>query len=205
MNRHLHRWFLPDVPDLVGLLERQGQVTVEGMQAYAAWAAGHPPSQADVRAAEHDADAVRKEVLINLRQAFSTPISPEDVFELSERLDAILNGAKNLVREADVLAMAPDRPIADMAALAADGVKALVGAFPLLVDDPDGATAAAEGAVRHQRRIERVYREAMRAMLQVENLAEAQARRELYRRSSRIGDALEHAAHRVWYAVVKEG
>ncbi len=30
-------------------------------------------------------------------------------------------------------------------------------------------------------------------------------RRELYRRYSRIGERLVETAHRVWYAVVKEG
>ena len=34
------RWFLPDSPDLLGMLERQLAVTVTGMDEFAAWAAG---------------------------------------------------------------------------------------------------------------------------------------------------------------------
>jgi uncharacterized protein len=34
------RWFLPETPDLLGMLERQLSVTVQGLDAFAAWAAG---------------------------------------------------------------------------------------------------------------------------------------------------------------------
>jgi hypothetical protein len=50
-----------------------------------------------------------------------------------------------------------------------------------------------------------VYRGAMSALLQVEDLREVMARRELYRRFSRISSDLVEVAERVWYATVKEG
>ena len=43
-----------------------------------------------------------------LRQAFSTPIDQEDLYSLSELLDRVLNAAKNIVREAEVLGIDPD-------------------------------------------------------------------------------------------------
>ena len=36
MSKH---WFLPDNPDLLGLLCEQAAITVDGMQALVAWAA----------------------------------------------------------------------------------------------------------------------------------------------------------------------
>jgi hypothetical protein len=39
----------------------------------------------------------------------------------------------------------------------------------------------------------------------VEDLREVIGRRELYRRFSRVSEALTEAADRVWYATVKEG
>ena len=33
-----HRWFLPETPDVVGLLLQQLEVTIDGMDAFAAWA-----------------------------------------------------------------------------------------------------------------------------------------------------------------------
>jgi len=49
-----------------------------------------------------------------------------------------------------------------------------------------------------------VYRRAMSALLEMEDLREVTARREIYRRFARVGDRLVETADRVWYAVVKE-
>jgi uncharacterized protein len=200
----MRRWFLPDTPDLLALLAEQGAVTVEGVDAFCAWAGGDSSAEARVRELEHRADRVRRKVEAQIQHAFVTPIGPEDVYELSERLDAVLNDAKDLVREAELLEMAPDRPMAEMSDLIAAGVRELVAAFPLIAKEPEGATRHAEAAVHHQRGLERVYRRAMSALLDVADLREVMGRRELYRRSARIGDGIEHVAHRIWYAVVKE-
>jgi uncharacterized protein Yka (UPF0111/DUF47 family) len=199
----VRRWFLPESPDLLGLLARQGQVTVAGMDALAAWAEGQGSEEAEVRAREHEADVARRSVLEAVRHAFVTPIGPEDAYELSERLDAVLNAAKNLVREAEVLGMQPDAAMAEMAKLLALGVRDLVSAFPLMVSHPDQATEFADTAVRRQRAVEHVYRRAMSDLLTVVEMREVTGRRELYRRCARMGDAVEGVAHRIWYAVVK--
>lgn len=198
-------WFLPETPDVLGLLARQGAVTVSGLEACSAWAHGDRSKEAEVREAEHRADDARREVLDAVRRAFVTPVGPEDVFELSERLDAVLNAAKDLVREAEVLATPPDAAIADMADLVSLGVRDLVEAFGELATDPERATALADRAVRRQRDVERVYRQAMSALLESPEVRQAMAYRELYRRCSRMADAVVHVAHRVWYAVVKGG
>lgn len=181
----------------------QGEITALGMEAFKRWAAGDPSAAEQVRAAEHAADEARRAAASALRQAFVTPVEPEDLYSLSERLDRVMNQAKDLVREAEVLDMAPDGPMAQMATLASAGVRDLVEAFPRLEKDPDGATAAADSAIRQQRAIERVYRSAMSVLVRTEDMPEVTGRRELYRRFSRLGDSVEHVADRIWYAVVK--
>ncbi len=201
----MKRWFLPEAPDLLGLLGHQGEVTIAGIEALCAWSSGDHSAEAEVRAREHEADQARREVLTAVKHAFVTPISPEDVYEISERLDNILNAAKNLVREAELLGMDPDPPMAGMADLVAQGVRELVSALPCLAADPDRATGQADAAVHHQRGVERIYRSAMSALFQVEEIREVTGRRELYRRYARMGEAVEGVAHRIWYAVVKVG
>ena len=56
--------------------------------------------------------------------------------------------------------------------------------------DRGGATAAADAAVKDQRRLQHTYREAMSALVDVEDPRELTARRELYRRIARAGDEL---------------
>ncbi len=200
----MRRWFLPASPDLLGLLARQGDVTVKGMDALCAWSKGDA-SQGDLlRDLEHEGDRAGRQVLVAVKDAFVTPISPEDIYELSERLDGVLNAASNLIREAEVLGMEPDAPMAEMSDLIALGVRDLVRAFPELGTGPDRATELADAAVRQQRALEHVYRRAMSALLEVGDLREVAGKRELYRRCARMGDAIVGVAHRIWYAVVKE-
>ena len=68
----------------------------------------------------------------------------------------------------------------------------------------DQATAEADAGVKQARRLEHTYRKAMSALLDVEDLREVAARRELYRRFTRLGDLLGQIGDRVWYAAVKE-
>lgn len=100
--------------------------------------------------------------------------------------------------------MDPDGAMAEMADLISLGVRDLVSAFPHLSSDPDRAIDCADAAVGHQRALEHVYRGEMSAPLHLDDLHEVSGRRELYRRSARLGDSIEGVAHRIWYAVVKQ-
>jgi uncharacterized protein Yka (UPF0111/DUF47 family) len=199
------RWFLPKSPDILGMLAHQAEVTVAGMGAFARWSGGAPDEEAVVRNLEHEADDVRRTVIAAVRKTFVNPISPEDIFEFSERLGDTLNAAKNVVREAEVLAMPPDGAMAEMAELIDQGVRELARAVPALAKESDTATEAADAAIHQQRKLEHVYRRAMSGLLGVEELREVTGRRELYRRYARIGDHVVAAADRIWYAVVKQG
>jgi hypothetical protein len=103
----------------------------------------------------------------------------------------------------DVMAMQPDGPTHEMVVLLAEAVGHLAGAFGRLGVDDD-ATELADAAIKSTRRVERTYRRAMSALLQVADLREVMGRREVYRRLSRIGDLVHTVAERIWYAVVKE-
>jgi len=201
-------WFLPENADVLGTLRRQAAVTMEGMAALVEWADGDPTASDRIRDAEHRADDVKRELRAHLRTAFITPIGAEDLFVMSGRLDAVLNGAKNAVRESEIMAVPADPTVAAMAAHLAEGVRQLAEAFDRLgsKDNGDGqaATDAADKAVKAQRQLERVYGLGMSALLQVGDLREVMGRRELYRRFARIGDEMVEVAERIWYAAVKE-
>ena len=198
-------WFLPETPDVLGTLRTQADVTVRGLAAFAAWAGGASDQGPVVRAAEHEADGVRRTLQAQLRQAFSTPIDQEDLYSLSELLDGVLNAAKNIVRETEVLAIDPDVGTADLAAELVEGMTHVRVAFDELTGKGDVATAQADAALAAERRMEKVYRRAMHDLLSNEDLRQVVAHRELYRRSLEAGERLAAVAERIWYAVVKEG
>jgi uncharacterized protein Yka (UPF0111/DUF47 family) len=198
-------WFLPETPDVLGTLAAQADITVTGIGAFAAWAHGDADQEREVRDAEHRADQVRRDLQTQLRHAFSTPVDQEDLYSLSELLDSVLNAAKNIVREADALGVAPDAPAAAMADDLAEGLGHLRVALDHLTGDGDTATHEADAALAAERRMEKVYRQAMHELAAVEDLRRAMALRELYRRVLEAGERLAAVAERVWYAVVKEG
>lgn len=201
------RWFLPQTPDLLGLLSAQTAATSEGLDAFVDWAKGNVAAADRVRTCEHDADARKRELRNALTEAFTTPLDPEDLFELSRGLDNVLNRAKNTVREAEVMDARPDGPMAEMASELSYGVDNLAVAFAALAKrgGERAATEAADKAVKNQRRLEHIYRGAMSALIGVTDLSEVTAKRELYRRFVRASDHLADVAERVWYAVLKAG
>jgi hypothetical protein len=196
---------LPETPDLLGMLAEQVLITVEGTAALVAWANGDAAAADRLRDCEHRADDAKLELRAALTSAFTTPLEPEDIFELSRGLDRMLNNAKNAVREAEVMQAQPDQAIAEMAAELQAGVAELAEAFAALGKHRRAlATEAATRAARSQSRVEHVYRRAMSALVTVDDLREVAAKRELYRRLARTSDDLREVAERVWYSVLKQ-
>lgn len=205
---HPTRWFLPETPDILGMLRRQADLTAGGMSAFAEWAAGETARAEDVRVAEHRCDQTRRALVDAVSTAFTTPLLPEDLFQLSRDLDKVINGAKNTVREAEAMSFPPDKATAEMAALLAEGVEHLRTAIAALGDrrgkSAVSATEAADAAVKSQRNLERAYRQATGELLGLTDICVVVARRELYRRISAISDDIVAVADRIWYAQVKE-
>jgi uncharacterized protein Yka (UPF0111/DUF47 family) len=210
----LSRFFLPETPDVLGMLVDQVEATVAGMAALVRWTDGDAEAADQVRDAEHRADEHKRLLRLALRRSFLTPLDAEDVYALSERLDAALNQAKDAVREAEVMGIEPDGPEHDMALRLAEGTSHLADAFRSLAaaggsarsaSVPREATDCADAAVKAQRKLERVYRASMSALIEEEDLREVMGRRELYRRLARVSDTLVEVAERVWYTAVKEG
>ena len=197
-------WFLPDTPDVLGMLRRQLGVTIRGMDALVEWAHGDESGAARVRALEHEADACKRELQLALVRAFTTPYDAEDIYTLGRGIDWILNLSKDAVRESEVMSCPPDAGVAEMAALLREGIGHIDDAVAALQERRDEATVSADAALKTERNLERVYRRVMADLLEIDDLREVTARRELYRRFSRIGEQLTEIAERVWYAVIKE-
>ncbi len=200
-----HRWFLPESPDVLGGLREQVAITSAGLEALTAWAQGDTAATAAIHDAEQRGDAAKRAVFAALRAAFVTPLEPEDVFALSRGIDWILNYARDLVTEAEVMQCPPDAAIADMARLLVDAVRAIDrGLVALAAADEAGANEAADAAITAERALERRYYEGMGTLLDLHGRTERIARRELYRRCARIGEVVIDVAERVVYAVVKQ-
>ena len=197
------RWFLPESPDVLGLLRRQLAVTITGVDAFADWARGDAAAVEALREARPDGDAARRNVLAAVRDAFITPLEPEDLFALASGIGWILDYAVDLVSEAEVMASGPDGGVAEMAGHLAEAMRRIDSAIAQLGSDGEGAIQAADAAIAAERALERAYYRGTAALLEESDMRERISRRELYRRCSRIGERVIDVAERVIYAVMK--
>lgn len=163
-------WLLPEQPDVLGLLRGQLAITVRGMAAFAAWAAGDAEAAATVRALEHEADAAKGALRSSLREAFVTPLDPEDLFALSRGSDWILNHAKDAVGESEAMRCPPDAATAAMAALLAESVGHIDEGVARLAGRSADPAEPADAAVKAQRHLKKAYRAAMVALADVDDV-----------------------------------
>ena len=84
-------------------MRAQVALTTDGVDMLAAWASGEEVSGTDFRVGEDIGETAQRNLVITLREAFITPIEPEDLFAISRGFEWILDGAGDLVAEADVL------------------------------------------------------------------------------------------------------
>jgi uncharacterized protein Yka (UPF0111/DUF47 family) len=198
------RWFLPESPDLIGQLRVQSEVTREGLDAFAAWAAGDESAAESLADIEHRGETAKRELLEQLREAFVTPLAPEDLFALSRGIDWILDYTRDLVSESKAMSSPPDARLSEMAGCLRDAVHHIDDAIEQLGSDGDEASAAADRAIHAERKLEHAYYRGMAGLLGVDRRNERISSRELYRRCARIGDEVIDVAERIIYSVVKE-
>ena len=198
-------WFLPETPDVLGMLREQTAITVEGMEALIAWSVGEPGAADRLRDCEHRADDRKRQLRAALSISFTTPLEPEDIFELSTELDRVLNSAKNAVREAEVMETGPGPGDLGDGSRARSGYSGSQRGVRAARGRSTGRGDRRRGPCsKSQSRVEKVYRQSMSALVAVDDLREVAAKRELYRRLGRMSDDLREVAERVWYSVLKE-
>ena len=196
------RWFLPETPDVLGLLRHQLEVTIERgrLRCVGQRRCRGGAGRARRRACGGQA---KRELLSALRAAFVTPLEPEDVFALSRGVDRIQRHTRDLVNESEAMDCRPDAGIAEMANLFVQALRHIEDAIASLGSD-GGGDRLSRCSDRGRTTARARYYEGMAALLEVGDRHERIARRELYRRCSRIGETVVEVAERVVYAVVKQ-
>jgi uncharacterized protein Yka (UPF0111/DUF47 family) len=179
------------------------EVTIEGVDAFAAWSRGDAAAALTLREAAPRGEAAKRQLLQAVRDAFITPLEPEDVFALSSGIDWILDLSVDVISESEVMAAGPDSGIAEMAGWLADAMRRIDVAVELLGSDRAKASGAADAAIAAERELEQAYYRGMGALLEVTDVRERISRRELYRRCGRIGEVVINVAERIIYAVMK--
>jgi uncharacterized protein Yka (UPF0111/DUF47 family) len=199
-------WFLSGEPDVLTLLDEQVATTIDGIRAYVSWAkSGEEDDARAVRDAEHAADDARRAVAEALRRSLVTPLEPEDLYTMSERIDAIINGAKNAVRDAEALEWKADAATAQIADLILAATEQIAQAVHCIRMDPEQASKSADAATHHARQVEKVYRSAIVSLRDrcIDDSLSFMTALAAYRSQLAIADAITHVSHRIWYSVLR--
>lgn len=203
-RRWWRRILLPAVPDVLALLAAQGKHTVAALTAFDGWSnGGGREAAAALDAARDAAYRARRELLQALQAALSTPVDQEDLYILSERVDRVLNEARNALREAEALNWKPDNHAGLMGAQLAEGTRVLLAGFDLLREDQEAAGRQSDAAAEAVRHVERNYREAMAGLLKEDDLRAVLAAQDLYRRYLNVAELIVAVADRLWYIVLR--
>jgi len=204
----LKEFFKPRQDRFLQLLIQQSEMTVQGVDALAAYMkTGSDEDAAGVVRAEKDADEIRRILIEDLNRTFVTPMDREDIFALSRAIDDVADYAYTTVEEMRLLDVEPTGFMRRMVSLLQDAAAEIHLAMLRLKEHPGVASEHASRAKALENRVERVYREALADLFSgpedVHHVIEMLKAREIYRHLSNCADRGDEAANVIHNIVVK--
>jgi predicted phosphate transport protein (TIGR00153 family) len=161
----------------------------------------------NVRDLEKQADEVRRILIDELNRTFVTPIDREDLFGLSRAIDDILDYAYSTTNEMDILSVAPNEYLRQMAELLHNGAEEIHLAMERLEHHPNVADSHAVRVKAIENRMDTLYAEALahlfddpRSLKEVVSMLKL---REIYRHMYHAVGATDQAANYVTDIVMK--
>ena len=160
-----------------------------------------------VRDLEKQADEVRRILIAELNRTFVTPIAREDLFGLSRAIDDILDFAYSTTNEMDILNVAPNEYLRQMAELLHNGAEEIHLAMERLEHHPGVADSHAVRVKAIENRMDTLYAEALahlfddpRSLKEVVTMLKL---REIYRHMYHAVGATDQAANYINDIVMK--
>ncbi len=199
------RLFEPQT-DFYKILIDQATVTLNGLEALECWLIeGASERCQTVRDLESKADDIKLELQRKLVESFVTPFDREDIYDLSTRLDEIINAAKATAREIEAFSISPeDAYMNEMARTLVEGARCLVNSFTTLKDKnfPE-AEEQARLARKSENRLSKVYRQAMRELFSINDLKKIMRTVEVYRSFVLASEHIDRVGAKLQHVIIK--
>jgi uncharacterized protein len=199
-----HLFFGPQA-DFYALLLKHAYKTLEGVEVLCTWFQDPQDTKAQrVRDLEKEADELKLDLQQKLDASFITPFDREDIFDLSMRLDEIINGAKAVVREVEALEISVATVyLQSMAELLAEGTRCLVRSCEHLNSNTAEAYNQAKLARKAESRFSKLYRQSMKELFDCNDLKTVLKTREVYRCLLDAAEKMDFAAEKLLFVIVK--
>lgn len=201
---NLVKIFEPKV-DFYLLLVTQAQTTLKGVEALEQWLSSGAGDRCQiVRDLEHLADEQKLELQRQLAASFVTPFDREDIYDLSVRLDEVINAAKNTAREVEALNYCPqDDTLSEMARTLLEGARCLYNSISQLNGNLAEAAQQAALARKAENRFEKIYRQGMRELFAINDLKTILRTVEVYRTMVNAAHRIDVVAEKLHHIIIK--
>jgi uncharacterized protein Yka (UPF0111/DUF47 family) len=193
------KFFRPKV-DFFELLRQQADSTLGGAVGFKDWLATGAKCQCEtVHELEHRADTQKLDIERKLAETVVTPFDREEIYDISARLDLIINGLKKTVKDMEFLHVEVDDTMKAMADVLADGVRLVCCAIDNLEKDLKQAEQAANESRKTETSVAEIYRHAMKELYEGKDFELLMRKKEVYdsltivsRRVESVGEKLLH-------------
>ncbi len=204
------KFFKKKEDKFIQLLIKQAALTYRGVEILEEYMETHDHDLTEqLTQAERDADEMRRILVAELNRTFVTPLDREDIFALSRVIDDVLDYAFSTVSEMDVLKVEPTSFMTRMTSLLKDATYEIYMGMQRLEEHPSVAADHAQRAKALEKRVERVYREAIADIFSspedVHHVFKMLKRREVLRHLSNAADRVDEAGNLLGDIVVKIG
>jgi uncharacterized protein Yka (UPF0111/DUF47 family) len=192
--------------DFYKILIDQATMTLHGLEALECWINDGADERCQtVRDFESKADEIKLDLQKRLVDSFVTPFDREDIYDLSTRLDEIINSAKGTAREIEAFTMNPeDAYMTEMARTLVEGARCLVNAFTALREKNfSEAEVQASLARKSENRLSKVYRQAMRELFSINDLKKIMRTVEVYRSFVVAAEHIDRVGAKLQHVIVK--
>jgi uncharacterized protein Yka (UPF0111/DUF47 family) len=193
--------------DFFDLLNGQVEDTKLGIIGLCDWLkSGAPDRCTVVHELEHRADKHKNEIEKNLRDSFVTPFDREEIYDISQLLDLVINGAKRLVKdieffEDDVI----DEHLIEMSAVLVTGMEFVSKSVRNLNSDLSESAKAADEARKTEVHVGKIYRKAMKQLYEKADFKELLRKKQLYDYMLSIAERTERLAEKLLHVSIKLG
>jgi uncharacterized protein len=160
-----------------------------------------------VRTLADEASELRRVLIDELHKTFITPLDREDIFNLSHCFEDMVTYALTTVEEMNILKVEPDDYIRQMVRLVCEEAEQLELAIVRLAKNPRVALDHARQVRELERRVERIYRTAIKDLFARATdpalLPGLFYRREVYRHISNMSDRADSAGNVFGMVIMK--
>ncbi|MBE0623130.1 MAG: DUF47 family protein [Burkholderiales bacterium] len=154
-----------------------------------------------------EASELRRVLIDELHKTFITPLDREDIFNLSHCFEDMVTYALTTVEEMSILKVDADDYIREMMKLVCEEAEQLEFAILRLAKNPRVALDHAHEVRKLERKVERLYRTAIKDLFaratDAEQLPGLFYRREVYRHISNMSDRADSAANVFGMVIMK--